>query len=270
MDSGLVPMFRFSNNDTARCQADFDNFRIEQRGIDASTTDLTDSFPANPDTSKWTVSDNSVTNNGSGSIVLSPGTGQSYYKDYIIPMSEYYQAGRYATGPRRCMEITIEDATVYSSAANPDGYTQIQATPELVLDNMWNFHGTILATRIAYNDLTSVNFELLKIVGGSSTTLASSNTPYVAGAKLSLTINDTYAQAIYGTGTVTLVEAHGLTISSEYPDGVYFNALQANANATASVGIDVSEAAVNQGTIIPEPASFVLGISLLALLLKRK
>ena len=270
MDNGLVPMFRFSNNDAARCQADFDNFRIEQRDVSPVTAALTDSFPANPDTAKWTVSDNSVTNNGDGKIVLSPGTGQSYYKNFIVPMSEYYQAGRYATAPRRCMEITIDAATIYSSAANPDGYTQIQATPELVLDNMWNFNGTILATRLAYNDLTTVDFSLIKIVGGTATTLATSNTPYVAGAKLSLTFNNIYAQAVYGTGTVTLVETHGLTISSDFPDGAFFSAVQANANGTASVGIDIDEISVDQGTIIPEPTSIILSIAVIAFFIRRK
>ena len=270
MDNGLTPMFRFSNNNTARCQADFDNFRIEQRDAAASTTDLSDSFPANPATTKWTISDSSVTNDGAGNIVLSPGTGQAYYKDFIAPMSEYYQAGRFAALPSRSMEITINDATVYSSAANPDGYTQIQATPELVLDNMWNFRGTILATRLAYNDLNTVDFSLMKIVGGSETRLATSNTPYVAGAKLKLTFNNNYVSASYGTGTVILTATHGLTIPSAFPDGVYFNAVQANANATASVGIGVSAAGVNQGTIIPEPVSIILSIAAIAFFIRRK
>jgi hypothetical protein len=257
MDKGVIPYLRFSNNDTARCQGGFDNIRIEHRDVALITAEQTDTFPGNPDTAKWTVSDDSVTNNGAGCIVLSPGTGQPYLKDFIVPMSEYYQAGRFAVVPGREMDVVIEDATVYSSSANPDGYTQIQATPELVLDNMWNFNGTVLAARIAYNDLTTVDFELLKIIGGSSTILASSNTPYVAGAKLSLIFDQTYAKATYGTGTITLTETHGLNIPTAFSDGVYFNVVQANDNGTASVGIDVDEITIKQG-VIPEPFLFVI------------
>ncbi len=257
MDKGLIPYLRFSNFDTARCQANFDNIRIEHRDIPLITAEHSDNFASgNPNTAKWTVSDDSVTNNGSECIVLSPGTGQSYLKDFIVPMSEYYQAGRYAVMPGREMNVVIDDATIYSSSTVPDGYTQIQATPELVLDNMWTYHGNVLATRIAYNNLTTVDFELLKIVDGTSTTLASSNTPYVAGATLTLNFNQTHAKAIYGTGTVELIEAHGLNIPAAFPDGVYFSSVQANANGTASVGIDIAEITIKQN-IIPEPSFFI-------------
>ena len=77
-------------------------------------------------------------------------------------------------------------------------------------------------------------------------------------------------QASYGTGTVKFVEAHGLTISSAFPDGVYFNVIQVNENSTACVGIDISEAGVSQGPIIPEPTSIILGIGMLAFFIRRK